>query len=392
MAADTFVQTTPIWVQKLRKCLHVGILPHYIIPGVNLFDGKLSTRQQLRLFKYVDAMIENNLQDLLHIEIDKFGQRLCARSVNGIGLVEKLSRLSLNKSISLQLEFKRRVILQNSLNEPDIKASLLAIHSFSKNREFKPTVCEAAKLVYAVRTSLRASTYLRSGMTCPNFILKYFQYCLSTDVASSHLKIASVLYCSGHLRSAALVLEDVEMRYHSNVKAVCGRRKTRDDLQVFANMISGNCEHVFSESPFASCVNFIRQEAYCAPRILWFEMFRGISEEDISRRNFMEKRWMDNAEVDARSFLYYLQYLTYGELGEHYKQLCTLLTFVLYVFDTPNINLYHPETALNLIGHCYEMEGNYDLASSCYALSLINQTHNNAAYWHVSRLMRLING
>ncbi|KAH3742371.1 hypothetical protein DPMN_049112 [Dreissena polymorpha] len=157
-------------------------------------------------------------------------------------------------------------------------------------------------------------------------------------------------------------------------------------------MISGNCEHGFSESPFANCVKFFRQEASCAPRILWFEIIRGKNEEEISRRIFREKLWMDSAEVDARPFLYYLQYLTYGGLGERYKQLCTMRIFGLYVRDAVDINLYHPETALNLLGHCYEMQGFYGAALRCYAVSLTGQSKNNAAYWHVNRLIRLMSG
>ncbi|KAH3856811.1 hypothetical protein DPMN_099406 [Dreissena polymorpha] len=121
-------------------------------------------------------------------------------------------------------------------------------------------------------------------------------------------------------------------------------------------------------------------------------MIRGITEEVISLRILMEKLWMDNAEVDSRSFLYYLQYLTYGGLGERYKQVCTLIKFVIYMSDTSYINLYHHETALNLLGHCYEMRSSYRAALNFYAVSLIGQPHNNAACWHVNRLMRIMNG
>ncbi|KAH3751950.1 hypothetical protein DPMN_186558 [Dreissena polymorpha] len=68
-------------------------------------------------------------------------------------------------------------------------------------------------------------------------------------------------------------------------------------------------------------------------------------------RDHNEKQWMDSAEVDARPFLHYLQYLTYGELGEREKQLNSLLVLHSYIFDKRNqINLYHYETALNLLG------------------------------------------
>ncbi len=99
-----------------------------------------------------------------------------------------------------------------------------------------------------------------------------FQYSLNTDVASSRLKLASMLYCLGHFHAAVSVLEDVERRYHSKVKSVCGCREIpgESDLQVFANMILDNIDKEFSEQPFAFCVKFVRQEAFCAPYILWY--------------------------------------------------------------------------------------------------------------------------
>ncbi|KAH3716511.1 hypothetical protein DPMN_059234, partial [Dreissena polymorpha] len=79
-------------------------------------------------------------------------------------------------------------------------------------------------------------------------------------------------------------------------------------------MISDKCDNVLCERPFAFCVKFVREEAYCAPYILWFEMKRNMTEEEVSQRTYNEKQWMDYAEVAARPFLHYLQYLTYGGL------------------------------------------------------------------------------
>ncbi|KAH3897124.1 hypothetical protein DPMN_021309 [Dreissena polymorpha] len=84
-------------------------------------------------------------------------------------------------------------------------------------------------------------------------------------------------------------------------------------------MISDNSDNVRREPPFAFCVRFMRQEAHCAPYILWFEMNRAMTEEEVAQGHAADKQWMDNAEVDARPFLHYLQYLTYGGLGERKK-------------------------------------------------------------------------
>ena len=71
-------------LQVLRKWLRLGCLPHYIIEGVNLFDGKLSIVQQRRLLQHVNYLIKNDLQDLFHIDIDNLGCRLQACGVRRI--------------------------------------------------------------------------------------------------------------------------------------------------------------------------------------------------------------------------------------------------------------------------------------------------------------------
>ncbi|KAH3770350.1 hypothetical protein DPMN_171635 [Dreissena polymorpha] len=118
-----------------------------------------------------------------------------------------------------------------------------------------------------------------------------------------------------------------------------------------------------------------------------------ITKEEVAQRGYTDKQWMDSAAVDARSFLHYLQYLTYGGLGERHKQLHTLGVLKCYMGAIRNdINSYHCETSLNLLGHCYEMERYYEHALSVYEVSLSFVNPNNAANWHIRRVLSLLNG
>ncbi|KAH3716583.1 hypothetical protein DPMN_059307 [Dreissena polymorpha] len=391
----------------LRKWLGFRKFPHYIIEGVNLFDGKMSFAQQRRLLQYVEYLIKSDMHDLFYIDIDKLGYRLQGCGIRHIGQAgEVLGCVGIHNIISLSLMFERlemflvqlRLITyevehSNTIFEQDINCKLRKCFEYYTNAKLKSAALEFINHLFALYNSMQSSKYLRQRNHALSEIIRRFKYSLKTDVASSRLKLASVLYCFGHLQAAVKVLDDVERRYHSKVKAVCGCRKIKGDrdLQVFANMISDNCDNVLCERPFAFCVKFVREEAYCAPYILWFEMKRNMTEEEVSQRDFYDKQWMDYAEVAALPFLHYLQYLTYGGLGEREKQLHVLGILESYVFDSRNkINMYHIETALNLLGHCYEMEGDYEGALHYYAESLGWYRTNNAANCHVQRVHRLI--
>ncbi|KAH3709056.1 hypothetical protein DPMN_068516 [Dreissena polymorpha] len=53
-------------------------------------------------------------------------------------------------------------------------------------------------------------------------------------------------------------------------------------------------------------------------------MNRNITQEEEAQRAPIETKWMNSAAVNARPFLHYLQYLTYGRLGERDHQLHAL--------------------------------------------------------------------
>ncbi|XP_052260097.1 uncharacterized protein LOC127864499 isoform X2 [Dreissena polymorpha] len=395
-------------LQELRKWLRLGCLPHYIIAGVNLFDGKLSIVKQKLLLQYVNYLIKNGLQDLFHIDIDNLGCRLQACFIRRIrqGGEGELGGVVLRNSISLLLMFGNlktllynlteiiyKIQSSNSTVQQGIYNTLrTAVQGFT-NEHLKNVAFDLINHLYAVYNSVQSSNCLR--LPNPNFIeiIRRFEFCLNTDIAYNHLKLASLLYCFGHFHAAARALEDVEKRYHCKVNALCGMLQVEGetDLQVFASMISDNCDNVRREPPFSFCVRFIRHEAHCAPYVLWFEMNRAMTEEEVAQRDQHSKHWMDYAEVDACPFLHYLQYLTYGGQGERTKQLYALEVLKSYILDPRNdINIHHPETALNLLGHCYEMEGDCSRACYYYEESLRFDGTKNAANWHVQRVQRLI--
>ncbi|KAH3690808.1 hypothetical protein DPMN_191664 [Dreissena polymorpha] len=391
----------------LRRWLRLTRLPHYIIEGVNLFDGKLSKLLQKRLLVYIDSLIRNNLQDIFCIGIDNISCRLQSCSMRYIVQAGELRGVCLTNSIRLLLKYdylKRlsRVFTvlnhkqrssHNTFMQP-LKYLIRSLFENSTNGISKTAALECIKQVYTFQISVQTSYYLRLRNVLDGEKIRRAQYSFNSDVASSRLKFASMLYCSGHHQAAVRVLEDVERSYHSNIKAVCGFIHLEGDchLQVFADMLSGYKDEGFIELPFAFCVRFVRQESYCTPAILLFEMNRNITEEEVAQRDYDEKLWMDCAEVDARPFLHYLQYLTYGGLGERDKQLHAMGVLEAFIDIRNQLNLYHPETALNLLGHCYEMEGDYAGALRYYEESFRFRRTNNAANWHVLRIMRLISG
>ena len=214
--------------------------------------------------------------------------------------------------------------------------------------------------VMAIVASITSSRCIESGQPLPEDIWLLYGESLNTDVASSKLKLASMHYCQGELMRAASVLQEVEFDLDDSIQHVCGCKRpvVRDNLsEKFCKYTVLNDSQEKLTKKVAFCVIFLREEKFCAPPFLWCEMYRAEG-DDVDLRTFYQRKWMDWAEVDARPFLLYLQYLTYRGLGVRHRQMEAFnrLHSIITTVEKRD-KLYHAETVLNLFGHCCELEG-----------------------------------
>jgi len=114
--------------------------------------------------------------------------------------------------------------------------------------------------------STAASICLQHGVYIGNRIVSWYSAAIDTDVASTRLKLASMLYCKRDLQMAADVLGDVERRYDNTVQAICGCNRM-DPLvtkprKVFTELLHEGNTDVLMTNRVANCVRFLRQEVF----------------------------------------------------------------------------------------------------------------------------------
>jgi len=388
-------------LQTILEFLNQGIYPHFIVEGVDLFDGKLCRECQLRLEKAIQGMIQDDMHVLFHLQSDDLGQRLMAHPGNDVnaGICGRLVKDMFQHYLIHERQACNRLcnnreadVITSLNNEINILESLSADARTTQydNNYIKFVV----RYLTSVKASVTSSSCIQSGDPLPQDIWQLYGESLNTDVASSKLKLASMHYCQGELQRAASVLSEVEFDLDDSVQPVCGcgRQPYKDDLsKAFCEYTVQNDSHEQMTKKLAFCVRFLREEKFCAPRFLWCEMYRDVG-DDVDHRDFNEHQWMDWAEVDARPFLLYLQYLTYRGLGVRNRQLEAFHGLKDIVISRDKLHqLYHPETVLNLSGHCWELEGDVQGALHVYNTSLRNRPRNNAANWHKQRLEMMLN-
>jgi len=383
---------------------------------VNLFDGKLNSDQRVRLRTVLDIIMDTHLAILAFVKTDDLGVRLL-NNVYTVAIRNMKPRRAMHEEITGFLSVYGNVFLARSIrnileeaadNTPD--ELCLYLHSLINampfhqlhrhNSEHILSRLDNVNRVYISRylqqhlASTAASICLHHGMQIGNRILTWYSAAIDTNVASTRLKLASMLYCKGDLQMAANVLEDVERRYDNTVQAICGCGRmdplVRKPRKEFTELLNEGDTDVLMTHKVAYCVRFLRQEVYCAPPILHFEMVRGV-EDDIQHRRSNERGWMNWAVVDARPFLHYLQYLTFRDLGLRHRQLQALRTLRESILeDSRQHQMFHFETAANLLAHCWEMEGWIDDALRLYLALQTNMPRNNAANMHIRRLTNVL--
>jgi len=380
-------------LHTLREFLIQGECPHYIVENVDLFDQKLCRECQVRLEKQIRAMIQDDMHVLFNLQIDDLGERLMQipqqvdrfpdQSASICGKLAQqmysLYLVSFHGICKHLCDNRRNGFYQCAIN------LINALRLQQDNGTFTQFVF---KNLLSSLASVASSYCIQTAQAVPREVWQLYSETLDTDVASSRLKLASMLYCRGDLQRSAIVLDDVQQRLDDSVTSVCGciplDRQPSEAFCEYA-LRNGNLQTITRKVSF--CVRFLRQEMYCAPAILWFEMNRGVG-DDVNHRSALERDWMDWAVVDARPFMLYLQYLTFGGLGERQRQLQALqgLFDICRNDDELSRNLAHPETNANLLGHCLEMEGEQLRALLLYIASRYDMPRNNAANLHIQRL------
>jgi len=395
-------------LQTILEFLNLGECPHFIVGGVNLFDGKLCPGCQLSLEQAIQRMIQDDMHVLFHLQFDDLGQRLMTlhHEVTLYSGDDVNARIcgKLARDMFEQYLVHVRIVCSKLCNneEADVYTSLNNEINILESLTINPSTTQfdknyinfIMKSLKSVKASITSASCIQYGQPLPHNIWQLYGESLNTDATSSKLKLASMHYCRGELRRAVSVLNEVEFNLDDSVQPVCGCGRLPPNEKLsrrFCEYTVQNYSHDQLTKKLSFCVRFLREEKFCAPRFLWCEMHRAVG-DDVDHRTNNERQWMDWAVVDARPFLLYMQYLTYRGLGVRHRQLEAFhgLKDIVTTQDKGN-QLYHRETVLNMFGYCCELEGDVLYALNAYNTSLDNQPRNNAANFHKQRLEQMLN-
>ncbi|XP_052774689.1 uncharacterized protein LOC128213178 [Mya arenaria] len=395
---DNLVQCVIYCLTALLRWLKIRLCPHYTISGVNLFTGKLFKHEQYKLHSMITEIIYSNFQCLYTIKMDDLGSRMSSVISSQIIGVDtrctlyQVQMVELYRWWAVSFEHTHIGVLIN--DKSDLYQSLMEHFetlNVLKNNGTKIEQETASLLIPSVcgaLASIKASRCIYQGQPVTHSILQLYQLSFDSDLLSSRLKFASMLYCSGQYEAAANCLTYYEGLMGPAVWQYCrcgGRQGTP---------LTNELAEKTAITPFKDMlqmyttlhVTFTRDDIRCVPKHLVYEMFRRAGDEDRQQRHLAFLYvWMDYIVIDCVPFLHYLQYLTHTQLNQRDRKLRALNNLYFYISSSKGRG--HIDTAWNMLGHCYEQENELNIAWVCYTKSLQLYPRNNAANWHVARIM-----
>jgi len=398
---DNIIASAVNCLNTLLRWIRIGYCPHFTTYGVNLFHGKLDKRKLIKLKNVITQIKSHNMWCIYQIQMDMLGFHLLPdirilddrRHSNQLKILRGILH-----SIPGMVTWIMSGLMSNSRQQNTYEAVnaiighhrlLHSIHisGSSLEREYASLLLHH---IYGLLASTLASSFIARQLPVTQFVINLYKLSFTSDLMSTKLKYASMLYCSGHCAAAAQVLTHCEGLLGPDVHHYCQcydrpqTHKDQSDAHLEAGLNGNITELLKSHSTL--CVMFSTHESCCVPEHLQYEMFRTMTHVDQQLRHGCTD-WMDLVVIDCVPFLHYLQYLVYRQLGQPAEKLAALQKLKDYVSQPGGIR-GHGDTAAHMLAHCCELENQLDVALDLYQQSVQHFPRNNIANWHLARLLQ----
>ncbi|XP_060585590.1 uncharacterized protein LOC132741446 [Ruditapes philippinarum] len=217
-------------LQELNSCVQNDHCSHFIISENNLMAGQFTSETKHELSKLISDIIESDGHWLCRIDIDDLGRRLQVK----LNLAPK-------KAYRFQSSLERRALASASnyfnlayqiginhihilLGNPNTDIRVLkqsvekldTIRGNVDNRLEHAASNFLAHFLFATYGSALASSSISENNQVSTDALDWLTAGLNSDMSSSRLKLASVLYRTGDMEKAEQLLRHVEKQFYSN--------------------------------------------------------------------------------------------------------------------------------------------------------------------------------
>lgn len=203
------------------------------------------------------------------------------------------------------------------------------------------------------------------------------------DAASGKLKLATMYFSQSKYQSALNIIDQVHVSIIEGVIQLNVFEFKRPDfcLPFFHRFISEEFHFVSSlRDNMALDVVFLPSEMNSAPDPIKFEIIRAEQAANECKKHD-PRRW---AAFDAEFYSLLIRFLIMHKQNAYNERRKTLLQLIEYV--NKKNKFYRKISAVNIVGYCFQLVGEVQMALDVFLGSLVLLNTHNSAIWHLALL------
>ncbi|KAH3726582.1 uncharacterized protein LOC127854213 [Dreissena polymorpha] len=371
---DSILECTRKCLEWIYQCLKNGYNPHYMIYSLDMFEGRLDATLREKVGECIKDIMAYPILAILKMQCDEFGRKLYNRIKTSEHYISETQEIIRSKIGN----FLCRAYILRGLKEPSLyddpsnydvereieinKAKLSRCEILHQQGDtFMQKATERYRyLLQANLGMLMAAESIQKNCKLSDSVLQSLKEGTFADAVSGRLKFATVLVCVGDITGASGLLKEVETAYSDlAVESVCN--------------CSGEVEYVpktgFGDNALAlintgalyanicHCLLFVETLKPCFPRGWLDAVFR-----PIDQRSDMDDL-MEYVSLDPKPYFHFVELMLQKELNNQTKALKAFHQLEKCVSEEP---LFHKDTALVLLSHSLEMDGQIEKAKIIY--------------------------
>ena len=391
-------------LKEILEYVETGYCPNYFIPNENMFEGRITGMNRIKLCDVLRWLLASDLKYLVNLKTGDLGEKFREAIFSGVERSKysilftfhhniitydcARSMLTFRNSFStyLVIRYPKRCLKQLHHLKSLLKTTnRVTEHTQKRTRKALGVVPPHVEIYFQSVLAVLARRLQKSN----DFMLeiltshRWHQLSLKSDSFSSKLKQASLLYATGHcgLSLASITILEQILRQHMSI-CPCQR--------IYNPVVDINLVRFYRElSAFESCSEKEFLHKNLIPCVLYLPAERDLTPPPLCFEKLTldgGKTWHDGAAVDGKILLYYLLYLNHQHFGMEAN--CDAdVANIKWLIET-DFCLGHKETDLNILGWIYESKGHVTQAVSCYQESLAVRPHSNPALIHMHNIAR----
>ena len=396
-------------LRQMLECVERGECSNYFMPGENMLDGRICVQMQNKLGDVLRRILAAEFKFLLDIRSDELGnnfQKALSQRVLDPKKLASMPRQRFNQYlyhiyqvVSCLLHNRNMMFTLNGY--VDIGnickfASCLykkkyRLQTMSRVTEHSQTETREAislLLPYVDITLMSVLVVAARRMSSSNELIlslltseKWHMISLESDMFSSKLKQASLLYMLGYYELSLEILLGLEDKIGQGIVSFCDCKGAETAKTVQGDVRESTSEVLLHQAIL--CVVYLPAERDLTPSPLCYEMDRSAGSQSDDK-----EAWYEWAVVDGKVLLYFLLYLNHRHLGME-AHAANDIDNIRWVME-PDTNIRHKETAYNILGWIHWDNGRIDIAVDCFQKSMALQPTHNAGLWQLASILSAV--